>query len=155
MVFIVHSVSPKPPKLSRILFHPCQSVKEEHCAHRGTSLFFGRNEECGLRCVYHGWKYDVDGWCVDMPSEPPESNFKHKIKLTTYPCRERGGVIWTYMGPSQLQPGLPDLDWALVPESHRFISRRWQECNWLQAMEGGIDSIHIPFLHRGAAKTGL
>jgi len=90
-----------------------------------------------------------------MPSEPPESNFKHKIKLTTYPCRERGGVIWTYMGPSQLQPGLPDLDWALVPESHRFISRRWQECNWLQAMEGGIDSIHIPFLYRDAAKTGF
>ena len=126
---------------------------EEHCAHRGASLFFGRNEECGLRCVYHGWKYDVDGRCVDMPSEPPESNFKHKIKLTAYPCRERGGVIWTYLGPSELQPGLPDMDWALVPECNRFISRRRQECNWLQAMEGGIDSIHVPFLHRGAAKT--
>jgi phthalate 4,5-dioxygenase oxygenase subunit len=68
------------------------------CAHRGASLFFGRNEEGGLRCVYHGWKYDVSGKCVDMPNEPAESNFKERIRQTAYPCRERGGVIWTYMG---------------------------------------------------------
>src|SRR5437870_4092419 len=70
-----------------------------NCPHRGASLFFGRNEEEGLRCVYHGWKFDVTGVCVDMPNEPPESNFKHKIQHKAYPCRERNGVVWTYMGP--------------------------------------------------------
>ena len=72
-----------------------------HCPHRGASLFFGRNEESGLRCVYHGWKYDVSGACVDMPNEPPESNFKHKIQHTAYPCQEKGGVIWAYSGPAR------------------------------------------------------
>ena len=71
----------------------------ENCPHRGASLFFGRNEEEGLRCVYHGWKFDTSGACVDMPNEPPESNFKHKVKVTAYPCRERNGIIWAYMGP--------------------------------------------------------
>jgi phenylpropionate dioxygenase-like ring-hydroxylating dioxygenase large terminal subunit len=123
---------------------------EEHCAHRGASLFFGRNEECGLRCVYHGWKYDVTGQCVDMPSEPIDSDFKRKIRLTTYPCVERGGTIWTYMGPPALRPAFPELEWTGVPEAHRYDSRRLQECNWLQAMEGGIDSAHVPILHHGA-----
>lgn len=122
---------------------------EEHCAHRGASLFFGRNEECGLRCVYHGWKFDVNGQCLDMPSEPPESSFKEKIKLTAYPVRERGGVVWAYMGPAEMQPGLPELEWTFVPDSHRFMTKRLQECNWLQAMEGGIDSVHVPNLHFG------
>ncbi len=71
----------------------------DSCPHRGASLFFGRNEECGLRCVYHGWKFDVDGNCVDMPNEPAESNFKHKVRAVAYPCQERGGIVWTYMGP--------------------------------------------------------
>ena len=84
----------------------------ENCPHRGASLFFGRNEEEGLRCVYHGWKFDTSGACVDMPNEPPESNFKHKVKVTSYPCEERGGVIWTYMGPRDFKPELPDLEWA-------------------------------------------
>ncbi len=121
----------------------------EHCPHRGASLFFGRNEEHGLRCVYHGWKYDVAGQCVDMPSEPPESTFKDRIKATAYPCREAGDVIWTYMGPPALQPGVPEWEWLRVPASHRFASRRWQESNWLQAVEGGLDVSHIAFLHRG------
>src|SRR3970282_334204 len=69
------------------------------CPHRGASLFFGRNEEDGLRCVYHGWKFDTTGACVDMPSEPADSNFKTKVRATAYPCRERNGVVWTYMGP--------------------------------------------------------
>jgi phthalate 4,5-dioxygenase len=120
----------------------------EHCAHRGASLFFGRNEECGLRCVYHGWKYDVDGQCVDMPSEPEESSFKDRVRQRAYPCAERGGVIWTYMGPPEQMPALPELEWALLPEAQRYASKRLQECNWLQAMEGGIDSSHISFLHR-------
>jgi nitrite reductase/ring-hydroxylating ferredoxin subunit len=120
----------------------------EHCPHRGASLFFGRNEECGLRCVYHGWKFDVEGRCVDMPSEPPESTFKDRIRQRAYPCVEHGGVIWTYMGPPERRPPLPELEWALVPDTHRYVSKRLQECNWLQAMEGGIDSSHISFLHR-------
>jgi phthalate 4,5-dioxygenase oxygenase subunit len=120
----------------------------ENCPHRGASLFFGRNEEEGLRCVYHGWKFDTSGACVDMPNEPPESNFKHKVKVTSYPCEERGGVIWTYMGPRDFKPELPDLEWALVPDSHRYIGKNYQESNWAQAVEGGIDSSHASFLHR-------
>src|SRR5438270_8160035 len=86
-----------------------------NCPHRGASLFFGRNEECGLRCVYHGWKYDVDGNCVDMPNEPPESNFKDKIQHLAYPCEERGGVAWTYLGPAEKRPPLVHFEWARLP----------------------------------------
>src|SRR3954469_11986033 len=86
------------------------------CPHRGASLFFGRNEEEGLRCVYHGWKFDVTGACVDMPSEPAESNFKTKVRTVAYPCAERSGMIWTYMGPRQMAPPLPDLLPNLDPE---------------------------------------
>ena len=77
---------------------------QNNCPHRGASLFFGRNEEAGIRCVYHGWKFDVDGTCVDMPNEPAESDFKHKVSAVTYPTIERSGVIWTYMGPPNKQP---------------------------------------------------
>jgi phthalate 4,5-dioxygenase oxygenase subunit len=119
----------------------------EHCPHRGASLFFARNEECGLRCVYHGWKFDPRGNCVDMPNEPPESNFKEKIHHRAYPCVERNGVIWTYMGPLSTPPELPALEWNLVPEGQRYVSKRDEECNWAQALEGGIDSSHSSFLH--------
>src|SRR5712692_214373 len=122
---------------------------DRHCAHRGASLFFGRNEECGLRCVYHGWKYDLEGHCVDMPNEPPESNFKDKVRIKAYPCRERGGMVWTYMGPPELMPGLPEFEFLMVPDNQRYVTKRLQECNWLQALEGGLDSSHIAFLHRG------
>jgi phenylpropionate dioxygenase-like ring-hydroxylating dioxygenase large terminal subunit len=122
---------------------------DEFCAHRGVSLWFGRNEESGLRCPYHGWKYDVTGQCVDVPSEPVESGFCKKIKLTSYPLVERGGVLWTYMGPPERQPPLPEWEFATVPDSHRFVAKRTQECNWLQAMEGGIDSSHVSWLHSG------
>ena len=123
-------------------------VIDEFCAHRGVSLWFGRNEEHGLRCAYHGWKYDVTGQCVEVPSEPVESGFCRKIKLTSYPCVELGDVIWIYMGPRELKPPLPGFEWARVPHAHRFVSKRTQECNYLQAMEGGIDSAHVSFLHR-------
>ena len=123
---------------------------DEFCAHRGVSLWFGRNEECGLRCAYHGWKYDVSGHCVDIPSEPEESGFRRKIKLQSYPLAERGGVLWAYMGPPESQPALPEYEFATVPREQTFISKRLQECNYLQAMEGGIDSSHVSFLHRGA-----
>jgi nitrite reductase/ring-hydroxylating ferredoxin subunit len=125
-------------------------VIEEFCAHRGVSLWFGRNEECGLRCPYHGWKYDVNGQCVDLPSESEESGMRARIKLKSYPTIEQGGVIWIYMGPPQLKPEPPGLEWTLVPAENRFVSKRLQECNYLQAIEGGIDSSHVSFLHSGA-----
>jgi phenylpropionate dioxygenase-like ring-hydroxylating dioxygenase large terminal subunit len=121
----------------------------EACPHRTASLFFGRNEECGLRCVYHGWKFDVDGNCVDMPSEPPGSNFKHKVKATAYPCLERGGLVWAYMGPAAQRPAFPEIEWAHLPEAQRHVTRHIQECNWLQAVEGGFDTSHLTFLHKG------
>jgi phenylpropionate dioxygenase-like ring-hydroxylating dioxygenase large terminal subunit len=117
------------------------------CAHRCADLFFGRNEEDGLRCTYHGWKFDVTGRCVDMPTEDEDSNFADKVTLTAYPCKEAGGVIWTYMGPSELEPSLPGLEFMNVPDSHRFVSWNIQENNFVQAIEGGIDSVHSQFLH--------
>jgi phthalate 4,5-dioxygenase oxygenase subunit len=123
---------------------------DEFCAHRGVSLWFGRNEENGLRCPYHGWKYDTTGQCVEVPSEPAESGYCEKIKLKSYPMIERGGILWTYMGPPELQPPLPEFEFNMVAPERRYISKRHQECNYLQAMEGGIDSSHVSFLHSGA-----
>src|SRR5215213_4512495 len=119
----------------------------ENCPHRGASLFFGRNEEAGLRCVYHGWKFDTSGACVDMPNEPPESNFKQKVKIGSYPCIELNGIVWTYMGPRNTPPPLPQIGWSLVPASQRQSLRYMRACNWLQALEGDIDSSHINYLH--------
>jgi phthalate 4,5-dioxygenase oxygenase subunit len=123
---------------------------DEFCAHRGVSLWFGRNEECGLRCPYHGWKYDVTGACLEVPSESEQSGFRQRIKLKSYPCLERGGIVWAYMGPPGKEPAPPALEWVEVAAERRFISKRLQECNYLQAMEGGIDSSHVSFLHSGA-----
>jgi phthalate 4,5-dioxygenase oxygenase subunit len=123
---------------------------DEFCAHRGVSLWFGRNEESGLRCPYHGWKYDVTGQCVDVPSESAESGYCNKIKLKAYPLIDRGGILWTYMGPPELQPALPEYEFAMVGPKRSYVSKRHQECNYLQAMEGGIDSSHVSFLHSGA-----
>jgi phthalate 4,5-dioxygenase len=120
------------------------------CPHRGASFFFGRNEENGIRCVYHGWKFDVDGHCTDMPSEPAESNFKHKVQATAYPCVEKAGIVWTYMGPKEKQPPMIDLEWMRRPEGHRWCSKTYENCNWLQALEGGIDTSHSSFLHSRA-----
>jgi nitrite reductase/ring-hydroxylating ferredoxin subunit len=120
------------------------------CPHRGASLFFGRNEELdpGLRCVYHGWKFDVDGNCIDMPNEPPESDFRSKVKATAYPGREWGGVIWCFMGDRDQMPGLPHHEWCLVPPDQRRVQwKAVRECNWLQALEGDLDSSHTGFLH--------
>jgi phthalate 4,5-dioxygenase len=122
---------------------------DEFCAHRGVSLWFGRNEESGLRCPYHGWKYDVTGQCLDVPSEPPESGFCKKVKLKSYPLIKIGDILWTYMGERDDEPPHPEWEFALVPPEQTFTSKRWQECNWLQALEGGIDSSHVSFLHRG------
>ncbi len=128
-------------------------LMDEFCAHRRVSLWFGRNEHNGLRCPYHGWKYDTNGQCVEVPSEPKENGFCNKIKLKSYPCVELGGVIWTYMGPPEHKPDLPAFEWVSLPETHCFISRRSQENNYLQALEGGIDSSHVSFLHSGELDT--
>lgn len=125
---------------------------DEFCAHRRVSLWFGRNEESGLRCPYHGWKYDVFGNCVEVPSEV-NPKFCQQIKLKSYPLVEKGGVLWTYMGDPDNKPPLPEYEFCNVGPEQRFISKRVQECNWLQAMEGGIDSSHVSFLHRGALNT--
>ena len=117
------------------------------CPHRRAGMFFGRNEECGLRCVYHGWKFDVQGNCVDMPTEPRGSTFQDKVKIKAYPTAESGGCIWIYMGPSDKRPALPSLEWARVPDSQRVLSRWIQECNYMQAVEGEIDSAHVSWLH--------
>src|SRR5437879_461639 len=121
-----------------------------HCPHRGASFFYGRSEERGLRCVYHGWKFDVSGSCMDMPSEPPESNFKQKVRAKAYPCRERGGVVWAYLGARQAPPPLPDLEANQLAEDNRQVTAIQRACNWLQSMEGDIDTAHIGFLHFGS-----
>ncbi len=123
-------------------------ILDAYCAHRRSRMFHGRNEESGLRCIYHGWKYDVAGNCVDMPSEPPESEFKHKIHMKSYPAQEWGGMIWAYMGPPELMPELPRFEWCRLPAEHRLVSRWIQECNYLQGVEGEIDPTHAPTLHQ-------
>ena len=117
------------------------------CPHRGANLFFGRNEECGLRCAYHGWKYDVDGRCVDMPTMPRDSRFRDKIRAGAYPTREWGDFVWAYLGPRDEMPPLPEIEFALVPPAYRFVSKKLQQCNWAQACEGALDTAHFSFLH--------
>jgi phthalate 4,5-dioxygenase oxygenase subunit len=118
----------------------------EKCPHRGASLFYGRNEDCGLRCVYHGWKFNAAGDCIDLPNDPRGDMMKTRIKHKAYPCVVRGGLVWTYMGEGE-PPAFPDFEWLSLPESQVHLSARIQRCNWLQAMEGEIDSSHGPFLH--------
>ena len=120
---------------------------DPRCPHRGANLYFGRNEQCGLRCVYHGWKFDVTGRCVDLPTLPPGSTFRDRVRITAYPVREWGEFVWVYLGPAGPLPALSDLEFALVPPAHRFVSKKLQQCNWAQAAEGGIDTAHFSFLH--------
>jgi len=126
---------------------------DNFCPHRGASLFFGRSEGCGLRCVYHGWQFDVEGRCIDMPSEPPESTFKNRVRAKAYPCQERGGIVWAYMGPRETPPPLPDLEANQLPEGQWMASAYQRECNWLQGLEGDIDTAHIGFLHFGSLRA--
>src|SRR4030081_568423 len=102
-----------------------------NCPHRGASLFFGRNEEAGLRCVYHGWKFDTSGQCVDMPNEPAESDFRTRVRAVAYPTRDQAGVLWAYLGPTVDTPDLPQLEWTNVPESYRYVTKRIQASNFL------------------------
>jgi nitrite reductase/ring-hydroxylating ferredoxin subunit len=117
------------------------------CRHRRAPLFFGRNEECGLRCVYHGWKFDVAGACVDMPSEPAGSALKEGAAIKAYPTVERGGIVWAYLGPPEARPAEPDYEWTRAPPSHRAVSKTLQASNYLQGLEGGLDTAHVSYLH--------
>ena len=120
---------------------------DERCPHRGASLFFAINQECGMMCIYHGWKFDVNGDCVDMPSDLPGSTFKDKVHATSYPCIESAGVIWTYMGPADKKPPEPNFIFNNLPEENVLASRVPIYCNYLQSLEGNIDSTHLGTLH--------
>lgn len=120
----------------------------ERCPHRRTSLALGANEQCGLRCLYHGWKFDVDGNCVDTPGEPPDSKLKERVKAVSYPVIEKGGVIWTYMGPAEEKPAFPDYQFLNMPEGHYMVAKTQEECNYAQGLEGTIDTVHAGALHR-------
>jgi phthalate 4,5-dioxygenase len=126
---------------------------DEFCPHRRVSLWLGRNEDCGLRCVYHGWKFDTDGTCLEQMNEPGENSFADKVRIKHYPTLELGGIIWTYMGPADKQPPPPCFEFTRVASTHRHVSKVIEECNWLQALEGGIDTSHAPILHRALRAT--
>jgi phenylpropionate dioxygenase-like ring-hydroxylating dioxygenase large terminal subunit len=132
---------------------------EPRCPHRGASLFFGRNEECGLRCAYHGWKFDTNGDCMDIPTMPADSpTYEHlraRVKIVAYPTREWGDYVWAYLGPRDLMPDLPEMEFATLPPEHRFVSKKLQECNWAQAAEGAIDTAHFSFLHAAVSSVGV
>jgi phenylpropionate dioxygenase-like ring-hydroxylating dioxygenase large terminal subunit len=123
-------------------------VLEPTCSHRGANLFFGRNEDCGLRCVYHGWKFNTRGECVDLPTSPPQvaDRIKPKAKIRALPVAEWGDIVWAYLGKGAA-PKLPQFEFATLPPEHRFVSKKFQQCNWAQAVEGGLDTAHFSYLH--------
>ena len=123
-------------------------ILEERCPHRHASLYWGRNEDRGLRCVYHGWKFDTDGNCVDQPAEPESSHFKDHVQAIAYETHEAGGIIWAYMGPKDKVPPFPDFEFTLLPDDHFVAHKRMQMCNYLQNLEGELDTAHLNFLHR-------
>src|SRR5580693_2166046 len=125
-------------------------VMDHRCPHRCASLFLGRNEENGIRCVYHGWKFDAVGNCIDMPNTPPHQDYKQKVKAKAYKVAERNGLVWVYMGERAEAPPLPGIEASLLPESDLQIVFAQRECNWLQALEGDIDTSHFGFLHAGS-----
>ena len=132
---------------------------EPRCPHRGANLYFGRNEKGGIRCAFHGWKFDVGGKCVEIPIVDPDrvAGLLDKAQIKAYPAREWGGLVWAYMGPPARMPALPAMEFALLPSAHRHVSKKFQECNWAQAAEGGLDTAHFSFLHQpvGASEDEL
>jgi phenylpropionate dioxygenase-like ring-hydroxylating dioxygenase large terminal subunit len=125
-------------------------IVQERCAHRTASLWLGRNEDCGIRCVFHGWKFDIEGRCVDMPNEPTQDRLRDKVRIRAYPTAEMGDIVWAYMGPADKMPAPPKFEFTQVPPSHREVTKTLEECNWFQAVEGGIDTSHVGFLHFGS-----
>jgi phthalate 4,5-dioxygenase oxygenase subunit len=119
----------------------------QYCRHRQTDLFFGRNEEGGLRCAYHGWKYDVNGNCIELPTEPADSRLRNEVKTTSYPCQEHAGIVWAYLGPKELPVEFPWLEFNHLPKENIFLRKSLLECNFMQALEGQFDSSHLGFLH--------
>ncbi len=126
---------------------------DEACPHRLASLALGRNEDGGLRCIYHGWKFGVDGSCLDMPTEPEEYNFKERVRMRSYPVREAGGLVWAYLGPAEFEPPFPAYDWTRQPRNQIAHVKFVEHANYLQMAEGAIDSAHTRFLHRGAIES--
>src|SRR5580765_6073767 len=124
-------------------------VMDHRCPHRCASLFLGRNEQGGVRCIYHGWKYDVAGNCIDMPSVPEQQDFKHKVKAKAYRTVERAGLVWVYMGERAEAPPLPGLQILDAPDDEINVSMVQRDCNYLQAIEGEIDTAHFGYLHGG------
>lgn len=122
-------------------------LMDRHCPHRGADLCYGRLEDGGLRCPFHGWLFDVTGQCLEQPAEPEGSTFYQRVRNTAYPCIERNGIVFAYMGPGE-PPALPELDCLVAPASHSFAFKGFMDCNWLQALEVGIDPAHASFLHR-------
>ena len=120
---------------------------DAYCPHRRAPMFYGRNEDCGLRCVYHGWKFDTNGNCTDLPTEPASSKMKDHIKIASYPTFEGGGLIWAYLGPKDQMPEPPDYEWMRAPSTHCHMSKTYEHCNWVQALEGGLDTAHSSFAH--------
>jgi phenylpropionate dioxygenase-like ring-hydroxylating dioxygenase large terminal subunit len=118
-----------------------------HCAHRGADLSYGRIEDGGLRCIYHGWLYDRTGRCLEQPGEPVGSTFHERIRHTAYPCQEKGGIIFAYMGPGD-PPLFPGYEFLSVPDENRVVTKIFQDCNYLQGNEGNQDPIHLSFLHQ-------
>ncbi len=135
---------------SLVLFKDAQGrygLVARQCCHRGADLAYGRLEDGGLRCPFHGWLFDVSGACLQQPAEPKGSTFHTKVRQRAYPCVEKNGVIFAYLGPGA-PPPLPDVDCFAAPDSHSFAFKGWIECNWLQALEVGIDPAHASYLHR-------
>lgn len=127
---------------------------DRRCPHRGADLYFGRNEECGLRCVYHGWKFDVHGRAVDLPNVPDGSNYHDEMTTRAYPTREFGDVVWAWLGPRDVElPEVPALEFGIVPASQRYVTKRLQACNWAHSMEGALDTAHFSFLHMPAPSS--
>lgn len=128
-------------------------IMDHRCPHRSASLFFGRMEGDGIRCVYHGWKFDAEGNCLDQPNLPPDQKFCDRVKADAYKVTERGGLVWTYMGPREQPPPMSDIESLALPEGERVVRCHQRECNWLQALEGDIDTSHFSFLHLGSLEA--
>jgi len=146
-----------PPRRVRLLGEPLVAFRDnrgragllgEHCPHRRASLCYGRNEGGGLRCAYHGWKFGVSGECLELPTEPAESGFRHKVRAEAYPVRERGGLLWAYLGPAEKRAELPELEWLGVPEAQRHVSQRALDCSYAQALEEDVDESRARLVSR-------
>src|SRR5262249_6054662 len=125
-------------------------ILDHRCPHRCASLFFGRNEQHGIRCVYHGWKFDVEGNCLDQPNLPDKNKYPAGVKATAYKTAEQGGLVYVYMGQRQsAPPPLPQIEATVAEPNDKNVALIHRDCNWLQALEGDIDTSHLAFLHAG------